>query len=133
MRPPISTPADNYDPHVHLATVQSLCSELEAGHFAIVNNRLDDLRQHVARQEDLCSQLAMAIEGAAVVRSDGQRVTPAMMNEISAAHNHLVRLNRRTAVLLRHCRRTVDLLRTHYAALLDPALTFQHRSWSSEV
>ena len=130
--------AEHYDPDLHLAIVRLLCTELQAGHSALVNNRIDDLRHHIERQESLCTQLTDTLQRAAVIQQDEQRGSSAIPNEICAAHSHLAHLSRRTAIFLRHCRRTVEVLRAHYGQAFDgsgagvsPASA--NRDWSCEA
>ena len=123
-----------------VAVLCSLCAEVEAATDALAGNRLGDLNQHVARQEELCAKLELIVGGEAKMSSrlhlESANAAP-LRAEIVASQSRLAFLTRRFSALLRRCQRTAALLEGHYRALLGFG-TGEWRipeqpSWSSEA
>jgi hypothetical protein len=108
----------------YLAVLQALSREVTGGIAALTANHLGEFKEHLARQEDMCSRLQDAAKHSAATTTINPPVSSLtddqqLAERIRAGHRQLSQLNRRYAALILRSTRSVVLLRAHCRTYLD--------------
>src|SRR5271166_6657183 len=86
------------DSSEYLTVLQALTGAVQDGIEALASNRLQEFKEHLARQEDYCARL---------------------QETIRTEHRRLSEMNRRYAALLRRSNRSIGLLASLSRSYLD--------------
>ena len=132
----------NHLSNEYLATLRVLAAEVEGGMSALARNQLPQFREHVARQENLCSKLQDLVITLCASRKHDLRLTggnnPDVEKQIHAAHRKLAEVNHQYALLLERSNRSLSLLTALCRAYSDRFEQTRSRpgqcaTWSCEV
>ena len=133
--------ASDYDAEQHLGVILALCDAVRGGYDALAADRLDEFRRHTTQLEELGAQLTATLSDIAKPPAGGSNTSrPAFLlaDNVRLAHLRLAHLTQRLAALLRHRRRSVDLLETNCSFFLaasgaDTASAAAQPTWSFEA
>jgi len=112
------------DSSEYLTVLQALTGAVQDGIEALASNRLQEFKEHLARQEDYCARLQDTMRRQAVADPNGPAFSlvpddTRSGETIRTEHRRLSEMNRRYAALLRRSNRSIGLLASLSRSYLD--------------